>query len=186
MNREPKELVVPVMPTRKPQAIAGVSAGYEALMEDLYPSLARTSWGRWLHGCYESLPFAWGPLRWSHVLYIPPTLPLLVFLYFWMKVFGPRYVVSNRALKQFRGVTRRLLLETKLEEIDDVVIDEASRLPLYRTATLQIRGTDGQVLQTLPGVPYPARFREVILTAAEARRQVESALATIQRRRTPT
>ena len=63
------------MRAAKPQAISGVSAGYESIIETLYPSIAASGIGRAIGRAMDSIPLRiWGvPL--SYLLFGPLLAP---------------------------------------------------------------------------------------------------------------
>jgi len=170
------------MLTKKPQAVAGVSATYENVIEELYPSITSTWLGQLLNSLYESLP-GYGQVRLSYLLFIPFTWPLALVGYFAMKVFGSKYVVTNRAVKRYPVMGVQLLEEAPLAKIDRVTVDPDSRLYFFRTGDVRLSSADGSTLMLIRGVPYPERFCQVILETRDARKEVEASLNTIRSRK---
>ncbi len=171
------------MLTKKPQAISGVSPKSESMIEELYPSIATTGLGQLLNSLYESIPLGVGEFRISYLIFIPPTLPLALLLYFWLKVFGSKYIVTNRFVKIGNALGLRITSEVPIQNIAGVSVDPDSRLSFYRTGDVRLTGAGGETLLLLRGVPYPERFCQVILEAADAHRQVEASLVTIRNRK---
>ncbi len=171
------------MLTKKPQAISGVSANYENVIEELYPSIAMTWMGQLLHSLYELIPIGVGSIKLSHLLFVLPTSPLALIGYLLLKVTGVKYVVTNRAVKQVQAMGYRMLQETPLANIAQVTVDPDSRLAFYRTGDVRLSNAAGDTLQLLRGVPYPDRFAQVILEARDARKYTEAALNTIRARK---
>ncbi len=170
------------MINQKTQAISGVSAGYENVIEELYPSIGMTGLGQVLNQLYESIPFPTNDVKLSYFLFVPPTLPLAVLWYFGMKVVGSRYIVTNRAVKRLAALGYRQLDEVPLGQIEQVTVDPDSRLAFFRTGDVRLVNAAGDTLLLLRGVPYPDRFQQVILEARDARRDVEASLAAISQR----
>lgn len=169
------------MLTKKVQAITGVSPGYESIVEELYPSIACTGLGEFLNRLYECIPVKiWG-IKVSN-LFALPTAPLAILGYLGLKVFGNRYTVTNRHVNEVRSLGLQLLKSVPLEQIADVSIDPDSWQAFYRTADVHLTSAGGDTLLLMRGIPYPERFRQVILETRDARRQVASALARIQQR----
>lgn len=171
------------MLTKKPQAISGVSPKSESVIEDLYPSIATTGLGQLLNGLYESIPIGIGEFKLSYLIFIPPTIPLALLLYFWLKVFGSKYIVTNRAVKIGNAMGFRIEQEVALDRVTEVSVDPDSRLSFYRTGDVRLTGSNGETLLLLRGVPFPDRFRQVIAEAADAHRMVEASLTTIRNRK---
>lgn len=169
------------MLTKKVQAISGVSPGYESVVEDLYPSIACTGLGEFLNRLYECIPVRiWG-IKLSN-LFALPTAPLAILGYLGLKVFGSRYTITNRNVNESRALGIRLLKSVPLEQIADVSVDPDSRQAFYRTGDIRLTNASGDTLLLMRGIPYPDRFRQVILETRDARRQVASALSRIQQR----
>lgn len=170
------------MLTQKPQAISGVSPGHESVIEEIYPSIAETSLGDLIHRILDSIPTRiWG-LKISNVLFGLPMAPLGAGIYLWLKVFGSRYVLTNRAVKRLNSLGFRLLESVPLAQIASVTVDPDSRQEFYQTGDIRLVGTGGQTLLLLRGIPRPDRFRQVIQEACDAKSQVASALAQIKAR----
>ncbi len=171
------------MLTKKPQAISGVSPKSESVIEELYPSIATTGLGQLLNTLYESIPIGIGEFKLSYLLFIPPTIPLALLLYFWLKVFGSKYIVTNRAVKIGNALGLRITEEVSIDRVADVSIDPDSRLSFYRTGDVRLTGAGGDTLLLLRGVPFPERFRQVIAEAADSHRMVAASLTMIQNRK---
>lgn len=169
------------MLTKKQQAIAGVSPGYESIIEELYPSIAATWIGQVLNGLYESIPFGIGHIKVSHVFALL-TAPLGMLVYLLMKVTGVRYVVTNRSIKQMSAIGFRLLKEVPLGQIAQVSIDPDSRQAFYKTGDIRLSNSGGDTLLLMRGIPYPERFQQVIKETIDAKNQTAAALATINAR----
>jgi len=170
------------MITTKTQPIAGVSSGYENVIEELYPSISMTGLGQFLNQLYESMPVSLNGIKLSHVLFVLPTMPLGLLTYFLLKIGGTKYLITNRAVKRMASLGTRQIEEVPLAQIDQVVIDPDSRLAFFRTGDVRLVNSAGDTLLLLRGVPYPDRFRQVILEARDARKYVAASLATIANR----
>ncbi|HET6422539.1 MAG TPA: hypothetical protein VFG20_02575 [Planctomycetaceae bacterium] len=174
---------VTVMLTKKPQAISGVSPKSESVIEELYPSMATTGLGQLLHGLYESIPVGIGNIKLSHLLFVPPTIPFALLLYFGLKVFGSKYVVTNRAVKIGPAMGLKIDNEVTLDRVTSVSVDPDSRLAFFRSGDVRLTGSAGDTLMLLRGVPYPDRFAQVITEAVQAQQMVSSSLNTIRNRK---
>ncbi len=170
------------MLTQKPQAISGVSPGHETVIEELYPSIAETSIGDFIHRVLDSIPNrVWG-LKISNILFGLPLAPLAAAVYLWMKVFGSKYVITNRVVKRVNSMGIRLHESVPLSQITTTSVDPDSRQSFYQTGDVRLIGAGGQSLMLLRGVPRPDRFSQVIQEAVDAKRHVESALTRINAR----
>ena len=170
------------MITQKTQAISGVSSGYENVIEELYPSIAMTGLGQFLNQLYESIPVKINGVKLSYILFVLPTVPLALLGYFALKAGGSRYLVTNRAVKRLSSLGYRQLDEVPLAQIDQVTVDPDSRLPFFRTGDVRLVNAAGDTPLLLRGVPFPDRFKQVILEARDARRDVEASQAAISKR----
>ena len=101
-------------------------------------------------------------------------MPLALLAYFALKLGGSRYLVTNRAVKRMASLGYRRSEEVPLEQIEQVVVDPDSRLAFFRTGDVRLVNAAGDTLLLLRGVPYPDRFRQVILEACDARQDVEA------------
>ena len=170
------------MLTQKSQAISGVSPDHESVIEEVYPSIAETSIGDLIQGLLESIPARiWG-LKISHLLFGLPVAPLAALVYLWIKVFGSRYVLTNRVVKRVGAIGFRQLESVSLDQITAITVDPDSRMQFYQSGDIRLSNAAGQTLMLLRGIPRPDRFCQVIQEAVDAKRQVQSALARIKAR----
>jgi hypothetical protein len=166
----------------KPQAIAGVSAGVESELESVYPSIAATSLGRLIGVICDSIPLRIAGVKLSALLFALPLAPLALLPYFFMKLFGQRYLVTNRAVRIASTLGVRLFREIPLGEIDNIAVDVQAGQAFYHAGDLVLLNAGGGVIATLGGVTRPYRLRQIILDAREARRHSDTSLATINLR----
>ena len=170
------------MLTQKTQAIAGVSPNHEAVIEELHPSIAATAIGDFIHRVLDSIPTRiWG-LKISNVVFGLLLAPLGAWVYLWMKVFGIRYVLTNRVVKSVNSMGFRLHESVLLSQIATVTVDPDSRQSFYQTGDIRLTGAAGQTLMLLRGIPRPDRFCQVIQEACDAKRHVAASLARINAR----
>jgi hypothetical protein len=170
------------MLTKKVQAITGVSPGFESIVEEMYPSIACTAIGDLLNRLYECMPVRiWG-IKLSNVFALP-TAPIAVLAYLGLKVFGSRYTVTNRSVDRVSALGVSKLESVPLGNIAEVSIDPDSRQAFYRTGDVRLTNASGDTLLLMRGIPYPERFRQVILETRDARSQVAASLARIQARK---
>jgi hypothetical protein len=170
------------MLTQRPQAISGVSPQHEAVIEEVYPSIAATSLGDMIHRLLDCIPTrVWG-MKISNLIFGLPLAPLAATIYLLMKVFGSRYVLTNRAVKQYHAMGLRLITSVPLSQVASVSVDPDSRRVFYQSGDIRLVGSAGQTLMLLRGIPRPDRYCQVIEEACTAKRQVESSLAQIKAR----
>ena len=166
------------------QAISGVSAGVENVVMTVYPSIAATGIGRLLGCLYESIPSRICGIKLSNLLFTLPTSPLALALYVETKVFGSRYVLTNRRVAVHAALTPRQLAEVALPAIDEIEVEQLDGQQFYHAADLVLYDAGGSVLGRLEAVPRAEIFRQTILEARDALTQTEAALATISARQT--
>ncbi len=167
------------MLTKKPQAIAGVSVDYENVVEEIFPSIGSTVLGQFLNRLYESLP-GFGEVRLSYLIFVPVTWPLALVAYLALKLFGSRYVLTNRAVKCFPVLGSRPLAEVSLDDINRTSVDPDSRLTFFRSGDIRLSNAGGETLMLLRGIPWPERFCQVIDKTRQARQATAESLATIR------
>ena len=170
------------MLTKKPQAISGVSPDHETVIEELYPSIAITPIGDFINRVLGSIPNrVWG-LKISNLLFGLLVAPLAATVYLLMKVFGSKYVVTNRVVKRVDSLGFRQHESIPLSQIVTATVDPDSRMDFYQTGDVRLAGSGGQSLLLLRGVPRPERFCQVIQEATDAKRLVANSLAQIKAR----
>src|SRR5690606_14093812 len=101
---------------------------------------------------------------------------------FFMKLFGQRYIVTNRSVRIASTLGVRMFREIPLGEIDNIAVDVQSGQASYHAGDLGLLKQSGDAIATLGGVERPFRLRQVILDAREARRENDASLATINAR----
>lgn len=166
----------------KPQAIAGVSAGADSELESVYPSIAATSLGRLIGVICDAIPLRIGGVKLSTLLFALPLAPLAVLPYGWLKLFGQRYLVTNRSVKVVSTLGVRLFRQIPLAEIDNIAIHVGAGQAFFHAGDVILLKANGDRLATLEGVARPARLRQIILDAREARGQNDASLAIIRAR----
>ena len=171
-----------VMPTTKPQAISGVSAGVETVATNVWPSICAIGPGRLIGRLSNAIPFKINGIKLSYLLLTPITVPFALKLYFWLKVFGERYTLTNQAVERWSSLGTRRLARMPLDDLATVTIVERPGQAFYHAADLDLRDKGGNRLMTLAGVPRPDVFRQTIIKARDARQTVAASLARINAR----
>lgn len=169
------------MSTKRPPAISGVSSDKEAIVMVTHPSIAATGLGRKLGELVESVPAKVGGVKLSYLLAIP-FAPMAVAPFAWLRLFGEVYVLTNRGVQKRAALGDRLLSEIPLSQIAEVRIDTQPGQAFFPAADLVFIDKAGKVAFRLEGVRHPDVFRQIILEARDARKQVEASLATIRAR----
>src|SRR5262249_12876283 len=148
-------------PSKPKQAVTGLMppALGEAIIRSTWPSLTDVSAA--VTGlaslCFRTILLA----RFGWLLLLP--LFVLRIAPFRAK----RYTLTNRRLMIQRGLKPKPKQEVKLEDIDEVRLEEGSYSGFYHSGTLLIVSKD-QVVMKLTGVPEPEGFRHAIVNAVAA------------------
>jgi hypothetical protein len=166
----------------RPQAISGVSAGQETIIESVFPSIAASGLGRLIGRICDSIPIRINGIKLSYLLFAPLLAPLGAIGYLKFKVFDPQYVLTNRTLQVRSSLGNRLISQATLSDIDNIAIEVLPGQEFFKAGDLEVLNSRGDVILRLPGVPRPERFRQVVLDAREARSQNDAALKTIMAR----
>ncbi len=156
-----------------------------------YPSIAATIMGQRVGRLCNAVPLKTNGVPWPRlliaILFWPIVVPLAMtvglLLYFFTKLFGKRYVLTNRSLQVRQMIGVRTFAQASLADIKEIVIRELPGQSFYKAADLVATGADGKTLVRLEGVQRPAVFRQTILEARDARTSVEESLKVIQARK---
>ncbi len=163
--------------------ISGVSAGQDRIIEVSYPSVAATGLGKMIGQICESMPMRVCNIPVSYLLFALPLAPLAVLLYLGQKVFGNRYLVTNRGIEIRNSMGAKLEKRVELADIADVTCRVHSGQAFHHAADVELRDAKGGVLATLAGVCRPERLRSAILEIRDARVSNDAAFAQIQARK---
>jgi hypothetical protein len=169
-------------PNQRPPAIAGVSAAKTAVIAATYPSIASTIPGRLLGRLMECIPLRIGGIKVSNLLFGIPAGLLAVPGFLQLRLAGPAYVLTNRSVQQRGCLSNRLWREVSLDDIDQVVVRQLEGQQFFPAGEIDLLNKAGDMVMTLSGVLRPEVFRQSILEARDARRQVTSSLKTIEAR----
>jgi hypothetical protein len=169
--------------TLKRQAISGVSPGVENIVRVEYPSIAATYFGMVIGQICDSIPVKINGVKLSYLLFGLPVAPIALLVYIWLKVFGERYVLTNKAVQKWSAIGDRLTGQVALAAFSDILITRRPGQDFYHAADLELLAADGSVLLRLEGVLRPDVIRQSILEARDAQLKVEASLKTIQARR---
>jgi hypothetical protein len=175
-----------IMSLQKAPAITGVSADRQSELTRVYPSVGGTGIGMLFGRWYESIPARIGGIKLSYLLFVLPTAIVVLPLFFILKAIGDVYVLTNRSVQRRASLGNRLKSEVLLTAIDDVVVRQESGQEFYPCSDLYLVGKTGETLMSLPGVIRGDVFRQNIIEARNARRQVEASLSTINARQPAT
>lgn len=149
----------------------------------VFPSIASLAIGRALGALYESIPIRIGRLKLSHLLFPLPTSPVALVLYFVLKAFGGRYLLTTQRLRITYGLKARAGAEVPLDEIGRIDLVTSFGDMFFHSGTLLVRDHVGTERLRLPGVVRPDMFRQTILEARDALISTDAALRMIEGRR---
>ncbi len=166
----------------RPQAISGVSAGQETIIESVFPSIAASGLGQLIGRICDSMSLKINGIKLSYLLFAPLLAPLGALGYLKFKIFDPQYVLTNRTLQVRSSLGNRLIRQVALGGIDNIAIDVLPGQAFFKAGDLDVLDSRGEPVLKLPGVPRPERFRQIVLDARDARAQSDAALKTIMAR----
>ena len=164
------------------QAIAGVSPGTESIVMTEHPSIAAGMFGQALGSFYDCIPVKIFGVQISHLLFVLPTAPLAVFLYFVSRAFGEYFVLTNRSVQIWgaRGGQRKS--SVALADVANVEVSQTPGQRFYRAHDILLRNRAGAVISRPCLKRKLQPFANAIRNIVESRRQVQSALQTIEAR----
>ena len=108
-------------------------------------------------------------------------VPLKV--YFFLKLFGHRYVLTNRTISIWKAIGEQLVVRAALPDVSEIVIRQQPGQEFYVAADLDLLDSKGERLFVLEGVRHPQRFRHLILDTRDALLNVQKSLAVIENRK---
>jgi len=164
------------------QPIAGVSARTESVVMTEYPSIGAMMLGRALGSLYNCIPVRICGLTISHLLFVLPTAPFAVGLYFLQKVFGEYFVLTNRSVQVWTVRSGRRMSTVDLANVETVEVVQVPGQEFYKAGDILLRSAKGEILERLHGIPDAPSFCNAIRRTAEARRMVQASMATIEAR----
>ncbi|NOX55969.1 MAG: hypothetical protein GXP27_16305 [Planctomycetes bacterium] len=172
-----------LLPEKGETEEAEALSSHEAIVLTRYPSVASTRVCRALGCLYELLPRPKiNGVKLSHLLFTLPTSPIPAVVYFVLKVFGDKYVLTDRSIQRRKALTNRLVKTIPLIEVAEIDVHQSCGQVFYKAGDLILRDSAGQELMTLEGVVRPDVFRHNILQVRDALLAVKSSLAAIRTR----
>lgn len=163
-------------------AIAGVSPNRDTTVTSFWPSIAANPFGRMIGSICSLIPVKIDGITISALLFALPLSPFAALIYFWMKVFGTRYVLTRKSISSWSSMGNQLYKSVPLSEIAEIEINEQAGQAFYRAADLRMLAADGAVLLRMSGISHPKTARQIILETRQAELETASSLATIQKR----
>lgn len=148
----------------------------------IHPSIAGTAYGRMLGQLLDSIPMKVGGIKLSHLLFGLPAALLALPMFFFLKLAGEVYSLTNRSLQIRTCLSNRPVREIPLADVGEVVIRQLPGQQFYPAAEIDLLNKAGETLVTLSGIPRADVFRQTIVEARNSRNQVQSSLNTIRAR----
>ena len=164
------------------QPIAGVSSRAESVVMTEYPSIGAWMLGRALGSLYNCIPIRVFGLTVSHLIFVLPTAPFAVALYFLQKVFGQYFVLTNRSVQIWTVRSGRREAAVDLSKIAAAEVVQVAGQEFFKAGDIVLRSATGEILERLHGIPDAPSFCNAIRRTVEARRMVLSSMATIDAR----
>lgn len=159
------------------------SSPHEAVVLVRYPSVASTGVCRALGWLYELLPRPKiNGVKLSHLLFTLPTSPIPAIVYFVLKLFGDKYVLTERSIQRRKALTNRLVQTVPLADVAEIEVRQSHGQVFYKAGDLILRDSAGQELMMLQAVVRPDVFRHNILDVRDALLAVEGSLTAIRSR----
>ena len=165
--------------------IAGVAPQGETQVEYVFPGVACNGLGR-LIGTAMGAAGSSGPapLNILPLLIVGGILwPLGLVLYAWVKIFGSKYVVTNRSVQQFPVLGSALQKRVNHSDVANVRVAVQDGYEFHRVGDVQLLGANGDVLFSIPAVQYPDRLARLILELRDAQSYAAASLKQIQARK---
>lgn len=154
----------------------------EERLEAVYPSIACTTMGKYLGRLYESLPHITPRIRLSYLVWIPPTWPIAIVAYLWLKLQGVRYVATSSGVAIETILTRQIVTQIPWNEVTEIQVDPASFQSFYRSSDIIIRSRAAAEPLRLHAVPFADRFSQLLQEAYRAAQATARAQAQISNR----
>ncbi len=164
------------------QPIAGVSSRTESVVMTEHPSIAAGMLGQALGRLYDCIPVRICGLTISHLLFVLPTAPVAVGLYFLQRVVGEYFVLTNRSVQIWAVRSGRRVSRVELSQVEKVEVAQALGQKFFKAGDILLRSSSGEIIERLRGIPDAPSFCNAIRRTAESRQMVQSAMATIQAR----
>ena len=165
--------------------IAGVVPQGETQVEYVFPGVACNGLGR-LIGSAMGAAASTGPAPFNilPLLVVGGILwPLALLLYFWVKVFGNKFVVTNRSVQEVPVLGSALVKRVNYSDVANVRVATQDGYEFHRVGDVQLLAANGDVLLSMPAIQYPDRLARLVLELRDAQSQAAAALKQIQSRK---
>ncbi len=172
------------LPPVAPNPIAGVSPQQETTLEFIFPGIACNPLGRLIGSVMGSVQKT-GPLPVKLLLLVAVGglfAPLAAILYFWVKISGTSFTVSNRSVQERPVLGTTLIKQVNFADVAQVDLQLLDSYEFYGVADVRLLDARDAVLMTIPATLDPQRLARLILELRDARAHSAAALKQIQSR----
>ena len=145
-------------PATATQAISGVSAGREAMIETVYPSISASGLGRFVGSVCDSIDVSINGVKLSALIFGLPLAPLALTGYALSKLFGEKYVLTNRTVQVRAAFGSRLYDQASLSDVDNVAITTQPGQEFFHAGDLELINDRDEVVLSLAGSRAPGAF----------------------------
>ena len=170
--------------TVSPSPIAGVSPQNEAPLEFVFPGVACNPIGR-LIGSVMGSAQSIGPLRVRMAMLLLVggiVAPIAALLYFWVKLFGNSYTITNHSVQERSVLWTTLYRRVELADVGEVQVDADDSQQFHQVGDVRLLDARGGELMTIASSPNPHRVAHLIIELRDARQHSAEALKHIQAR----
>ncbi|MEZ5942955.1 MAG: hypothetical protein R3C18_16300 [Planctomycetaceae bacterium] len=170
--------------TVSPSPIAGVSPQNEAPLEFIFPGVACNPVGRLIGSVMGSVQSI-GPLPVRMVMLLIVggiVAPIAALLYFWVKILGNSYTVTNHSVQERSVLWNTLYRRVELADVGEVQVDADDSQQFHQVGDVRLLDARGGELITLNSVGNPKRVAHLIIELRDARQHAVEALKHIKAR----
>jgi uncharacterized membrane protein YdbT with pleckstrin-like domain len=93
----------------------------------------------------------------------------------WLRWRAEQYVVTDRRVLQIDGIFQKRVLDSSLDKVNDVLLEQSVAGRLLGYGTIQILTASEQGINRLETIPDPLRFKRAIIEGRSPRREVVTA-----------
>ena len=147
-----------------------------------HPSIAAGILGQALGRLYDCIPVRICGLTVSHLLFVLPTAPVAVGLYFLQRIAGEYFVLTNRSVQIWTARSGRRVSTVDLSQVGKIEVTQAAGQKFFKAGDVLLRTNSGEIIERLRGIPDAPSFCNAIRRTAESRTMVQSAMETIEAR----
>jgi uncharacterized membrane protein YdbT with pleckstrin-like domain len=113
-----------------------------------------------------ALTLVLGPLAWLGLLLL--ALPLVRFAVVFLNWWNEQYIVTNRRVIQTEGVINKHVIDSSLEKVNDVVLEQSALGRIFDYGTVEILTASEIGVNRFEQIARPVLFKTEMLNAKEA------------------